>query len=180
MKLDLGCGPNPAPGFEGVDSLPFDGKVQHVCDLRTAPWPFEDNSVEEARASHFLEHLTNLDNKWERVTFFNELHRILKPKAGAMITIPHWASIRYYGDPTHKEPFSEFGLYYLSKDWREGNAPHADSRWNPQGYSCDFDAFTNHFGIHPVIQARNQEFQTFAAQFYRDAVTDWVFTVVKK
>lgn len=179
MRLDFGCGPNPQEGFEGVDVIPFEGKVTHVLNVGVDPWPWADNSIEEARASHFLEHLTNLEGRWERVHFFNELHRVLKPGKGCMITMPHWASIRHYGDPTHKEPFSEFGLHYLSKAWREGNAPHADSRWNPKGYACDFQAFTNQYGLHPQIQSRHPEAQQFAASFYRDAVTDWVFTVVK-
>lgn len=180
LRLDFGCGPNPKPGFEGVDILPFDGKVTHVFDVRSGKWPFEDNSVDEASASHFLEHLTNLNDKWERVHFFNELHRILKPKAGCMITIPHWTSQRFYGDPTHKEPCSEFGLLYLSEAWRALNAPHADAKYVPHGYACDFDFMTNGYGLHPGIQPRHIEAQQFACTFYRDAITDWTFTVIKR
>lgn len=180
LRLDLGCGPHPQPGFLGVDALSFDGKVDCVVDLAAGHWPWPDNSIDEARASHFLEHLTNLDGKWERVTFFNELHRVLKPGAGCMITIPHWASVRYYGDPTHKEPFSEFGLLYLTKEWREVNAPHADARWSAHGYACDFNAFTNHYGLHQQLMGRNDEYRMHACTFFRDAVTDWVFTVVKR
>jgi len=166
LKLDLGCGANKKEGFTGVDCIAFDG-VDVVADLRE-PWKWEDNSVDEAHASHTLEHLT-----WpERVHFFNELWRVLKPGAKTTIVIPHWNSCRYYGDPTHKEPMSEFAFYYLSKDWRKGNAPHTD-------YTCDFDA-TWGYSLHPALAARNTEFQQFAIQWHKEACQDIIATVTKK
>src|SRR5688572_13911022 len=99
IKLDLGCGPNKKEGFLGVDSIKFKG-VDVVFDLATGRWPWKDNSVSEAHASHFVEHL---DAK-ERTHFVNELYRVLKPGATAQIIVPHWASQRAYGDPTHKWP----------------------------------------------------------------------------
>jgi predicted SAM-dependent methyltransferase len=55
LKLDLGCGQNPKEGFEGVDVR--GGKAKHEVDLFKFPWPFENDSVEEIHASHFLEHV---------------------------------------------------------------------------------------------------------------------------
>lgn len=166
MKLDLGCGKNKKEGFTGVDSIAFDG-VDVVADLRE-PWQWEDGSVDEVHCSHTLEHLA-----WpERVHFFNELYRVLKPGAKATIVIPHWTSARYYGDPTHKEPFSEFGFYYLNKEWRGSNAPHT-------GYTCDFDS-TWGYSLHPALGSRNQEFQQFAVQWYKEACTDIIATVTRR
>jgi hypothetical protein len=67
---------------------------------------------------------------------------VLKKGAKAEITVPHWASARYYGDPTHKEPFSEFAWLYLNAEWRKANAPHV-------GYVCDFDSAYG-FSIRPT------------------------------
>jgi SAM-dependent methyltransferase len=179
LRLDIGCGKNKKAGFTGVDSLALDG-VDVVADLRQ-PWPFDDNSVEEANCSHFLEHLTNFDGKWERVHFFNELHRVLKPGAACALVIPHWASNRYYGDPTHKEPFSEMGFYYLSKEWRATQAPHTDAAitGNPALYSCDFDA-TWGYSLHPTLLVRNLEYQQHAMTFWKEACQDLVATLKKK
>ena len=185
LKLDFGCGPNPADGFEGVDALPFDGKVKHVLDVR-GPWPWPDCSVEEARASHFLEHLTNLEGRWERVHFFNELYRVLVPAGKATLIFPHWCSNRYYGDPTHKEPFSEMGFYYLKREWRLGdpakglgaNAPHTDVQYNPNGYSCDLDAVWG-YSIHPAFQVKSQDTQQFAFAWYKEAIMDIICTITK-
>lgn len=188
LRLDLGCGPNPREGFEGVDMLPFGGKVKHVVDLRSGRWPWADGSVTEIHASHFLEHLTNLDDKWERVNFFNEVYRVLsspvyeggKPVSGlASFIIPHWCSQRYYGDPTHKEPFSEFALWYLDKGWRDVNAPHTDADHNPHGYKCDF-MFSQWYSIHPELAPRNQEFQMEAIKWRKDAAMDMAFWITKK
>src|SRR4029450_1928126 len=97
-----------------------------------------DGSVEEAHASHFVEHL----NATQRIHFVNELYRVLIPGAKCQIIVPSWSSCRAYGDLTHQwPPISEFWFYYLSKDWRAQNAPHNDF------YQCDFDV-TWGYGLH--------------------------------
>lgn len=170
LKLDLGCGPNKREGFTGVDVRQFDGKVDVVHDL-TKRWPWRDGSVSEAHTSHFIEHL---DGE-ERVHFINELHRVLKPEGTCMVIVPHWASQRAYGDLTHKwPPVSEFWFYYLSKEWRQQNAPHSN-------YSdgVDFEA-TWGYNVHPHIQARSQEYQQNALMFYKEAASDIVATLKKR
>lgn len=170
LRLDLGCGPNPKEGFHGVDSIKFD-KVGTVLNIGIDKWPWPDSSVSEAYCAHTLEHLTNFNDKWERVHFFNELYRVLKHDASCTLVIPHWSSNRYYGDPTHKEPFSEFGFYYLDKNWRAVNAPHADIAHNPKGYSCHL-ACTWGYALHPSLAVRNAEYQQHAQQFWIEARQD--------
>jgi hypothetical protein len=171
LKLDFGCGPHKREGFHGVDQTAFPG-VDTVCDL-TQPWPWADNSVSEAHASHFVEHLT----AWQRVHFWNELYRVLVPNGTAQIIVPHWASCRAYGDPTHQwPPVSEFAFYYIKKDWRMANAPHCDSSVKPDGFNCDLEAVWGN-GMRPDIQARNPEFQQFAMANYKEAITDLFVTV---
>ena len=174
IKLDIGCGKNKKEGFIGIDQYAMDG-VDVVMDVRQT-WNYEDNSVDEIHCSHFIEHLTAN----ERVKFFNELHRVLKPGAKATIITPHWASNRAYGDPTHMwPPVSEMMFYYLSQEWRDTQAPHTDFKWNPEGFTCDLEA-TWGYGINPAISTRNQEFQMFAMQNYKEACTDTIATVTKK
>lgn len=174
MRLDLGCGKNKKEGFEGVDSIAFEG-VDHVVDLTHYPWPWEDGSVEEVHCSHVIEHLPAR----ERIAFANELFRILAPNGKATIIAPHWASCRAYGDMTHCwPPVSEFWFYYLSKSWRAQNCPHDDIEFNPNGYSCDFQA-TWGYGINPALHTRNQEFQQHAMTWFKEAVTDIHATLTK-
>jgi SAM-dependent methyltransferase len=190
LKLDLGCGKNKREGFHGVDSRPFDG-VDTVVDLvarakgfnvvntehggkeampKFRPWPWKEASVEEAHSSHFVEHL----HADERIHFVNELYRILKPGGKAQIIVPHWSSCRAYGDLTHQwPPVSEFWFYYLSKSWREVNAPHNDA------YICDFEA-TWGYSLHQGIVSRNPEYQQHALQFFKEAAQDIIATLTKR
>lgn len=168
LKLDLGCGINRRAGFIGVDSRDFPG-VDEIVDL-TKPWPWDDASVSEVHASHVVEHF----DATERIHFVNELYRVLIPGGKAMVVTPHWASCRAYGDLTHKwPPVSEFWFYYLSKDWRAANAPHNDF------YKCDFEC-TWGYSLHQTLMVRNQEYQTYAMQFYKEAAQDTICTMTKK
>lgn len=181
LRLDIGCGMNKKPHgpgeqpWYGIDSIAFPG-VDKVVDITKAPWPFPDNSVEEFHCSHVIEHLT-----WpQRCLFFNELFRVLKIGGKGQLVLPHWASQRYYGDPTHQSPMSEFAFYYLSKKWRldDKNAPHADIKYNPTGYNCNFEVTWGH-SLHPSLQGRNQEYVQNALTFYKDAAQDLIANLVK-
>jgi methyltransferase family protein len=174
-KLDLGCGTRKKDGFIGVDRRKFDN-VDVVADLKDK-WPWKDDTVEEVHMSHVLEHFTGL----ERVHIMNELYRILQKGAKALIITPHWCSNRAYGDFTHQwPPVSEMYYYYLSKTWRADNAPDNDSRWNPEGYNCDFEATWGYTGGHSLLNGRSQEAIQWMTSFYKEAVMDMQATLVKK
>ena len=178
IKLDIGCGPNPKEGFIGCDIIPFNDNIK-VFHAGRGIWPFSNDSVDEIHASHFLEHLTNLNEQWERVHFFNEAFRVLKKDAKMNLIFPHWASQRYYGDPTHKEPFSEFGFYYLDKNWRKTQSPHADKEFNPKGYDCDFHC-TWGYNLRQDLMSRNHEYQVYAMSNFKEAINDIIATCTKK
>lgn len=174
MKLDIGCGPNKREGFEGVDQHAFPG-VDHVFRVGATIWPFADNSVEEIHTSHFLEHLT----AEERVNFVNQAFRVLVPGGKVTIIVPHWASNRAYGDPTHQwPPVSEMWFFYLAKSWRNTQAPHTDKQWNPSGFDCDFAA-TWGYSYSNELASRHPEHVQYALQNYKDAVQDLHATLVK-
>ena len=167
IRIDLGCGKNKKEGWTGVDVRKFPG-VDIVADLRKR-WPWKDGTVSEVYCSHFLEHLTGD----ERVHFVNELFRVLKKGGKCQIITPHWNSARAFGDVTHQwPPVCEFWYLYLSKAWREVNAPHND------GYRCDFSA-TWGYGVRPDLNFQSQERQQFALANYKEAAQDLVATVVK-
>lgn len=189
IRLDFGCGPNKIKeeGKEwlGVDSLDFPG-VDLVLDLTAKEksiqnkdfsvthtykaWPWADNSVDEIHCSHFLEHLT----ADERVHFVNECYRVLKTGAQCRITVPHWNSNRAYGDLTHKwPPVAEMWFYYLSKEWRAGNAPH--STYNAE---VNFVAGWG-YSMHQSLLVRNQEHQQYALANFKEAAQDIIATLTK-
>jgi SAM-dependent methyltransferase len=171
VKWDIGCGKNKAEGFIGIDAIKFDN-VDIVHDVRVIPWPAEDNSIDEVHSSHFLEHLTNN----ERVDFFNELYRVMKPGATARIITPHWSNERAYGDPTHQwPPVTSWLYFYLHKEWRDVNAPHT-------GYTCNFDY--NLVGtLDPNdtnVAMRNDETKGFFMRYNINTCIDLIATLTKK
>jgi len=208
LKLDFGCGPNPREGFIGVDRIKFD-KVELLCDLTLPgkflfsksddvpqlvkyygpklvegypailgrqPYELPDSSVAEAHASHFLEHLTNV----QRVNFVNELWRILVLGGTCQIIVPHWASNRAYGDPTHQwPPVSEMWFYYLNRDWRKDNAPHTSKEHWPDGFDCNFEA-TWGYTLRADLNVRNDEYRQMAMQNYKEVCQDIIATLTKR
>lgn len=177
LKLDLGCGLKKQPDHIGIDSIAFPG-VDHKLDLATKRLPFNDNTIDEIYASHFVEHLNTVG----RCHLLNEVYRVLKVGAKFSMIVPYWASSRAYGDPTHQwPPIGEMWFFYLSRKWRleDGNAPHTDiSNWS-QGYNCDFEV-TWGYSLHQHLNSRNQEYVQHALSFWKEAGQDIQATLIKK
>lgn len=169
MKLDLGCGLRKRAGFVGVDLSPDCG-ADIVHDLRITPWPFDDASVDEAYCSHFLEHLDGA----ERIAFMEDLYRVLKPGATALIITPYWTSAGAVQDPTHKwPPIAEQSYLYFNAQARNTlQISHYDIR-------CDFDAT---FGgvVAPEFQHLSPQEQIFASKHYFNVVLELHATLTRR
>ena len=166
LKIDIGCGKVVQEGWDGIDAIDFGQK--HVLDVRKG-LPFENGSVDEVRSSHFVEHLTGA----ERVEFFNELYRVMKPKATAQIITPCWSHACAYGDPTHQwPPMSQWYPLYLNKGWRDANAPHV-------GYICDFD-YVIAGSWDASLECRNMEYRQAAMNTQINGWRDLIITFTKK
>lgn len=166
VKLDLGCGQNKQEGFTGVDLYAPNADVK--IDLLKFPLPWEDNSVDELFASHFLEHVPQ-KLRWP---FMDECWRIMKPGAVMRVFVPSWKSERSYGDMTHEwPPVVAFFFLYLNRGWREANK----LTHGPYALKCDFDHQAGPAGISGEFSTRNQETQVFACTHYLESYSDmWV------
>jgi hypothetical protein len=174
LRIDLGCGTNKEAGFLGCDQHAFPG-VDVVMNLM-GRWPWQDSSVDEARMSHSLEHFSGV----QRVHIFNEMYRVLKPRAFATIITPYWCSNRAYGDFTHAWPPVSEALYlYVGKAWRKDKAPDNDIEWNPAGYSCDFDMEVR-YDLHPAIKDSDEAARNMALTFYKEACQDLVVRITAR
>jgi SAM-dependent methyltransferase len=93
MKLNLGSADRKFDGYKSVDIVP---PADFVCDL-SKPWPWEDSSISEVIALNIIEHIE------DRIHFINELWRVMKPGAVAVIEVP--SAVKGSGfaqDPNHK------------------------------------------------------------------------------
>jgi hypothetical protein len=116
VLLDLGSGPAPRYGHEGVDKVAHE-KVTHVVDLEVLPWPWSDNSVRGANSDHLVEHVRDL------VGFMAELWRVCKDGAEVTISHPYAFNVRADQDPTHVRRLNEVSFFYFDKEWRTLNRP---------------------------------------------------------
>jgi hypothetical protein len=127
VRLDLGSGPRPKEGFDGVDIVP---KVARWCFDLCGPdrWPFTSNSVDELHSSHFIEHIDAGYNWVEgypsgRVDklywFLDEAFRIAKNGAVFTVQWPALQSVRAFQDPTHRRFIPAESTMYWSIDGRK-------------------------------------------------------------
>jgi len=170
VRLDLGAGKGlqTPEGFIPVDKNPYKGIK--VVDL-TQRWPWKANSVDEVNCSMLVHYLTPA----ERVHFFNELYRVMKPEAKAKFITPMWSAYKAYIDlQAHWPPVSEGFYHTLSKAWRAGQ-----NCVDTSGFTCDFDAVMG-YGLHPAIVGRNEEFQREAMSWNKEAAQDLIATLTKR
>jgi SAM-dependent methyltransferase len=108
IKLNIGCGDNVYDGYINMDKVCLDN-VDLVWDLEHTPLPFKDNSVQEIRAEHIMEHVSNF------MQLIEELYRICKPDAHIHILAPYYKYEGAFRDPTHKSFFTEHSFAYFQE-----------------------------------------------------------------
>ena len=137
LRLNLGCGRNSIAGWVNVDwiALPGVDVVANLNDCAHTPLPFADDSVDEMLLSHVLEHVPN------SLALMQELHRIARPSARAIVRVPYGSSDDAWEDPTHVRPYfyGSFGYFSQPYYWRADYGYRGDRQ--PQ-------AITLHVGAH--------------------------------
>lgn len=128
MKLNLGSGQNPLPGWINVDLRePCDLKMDLDCAPPVMPsFPHEDDSVDEFFASHLLEHIVNL------LPLMQACWRIAKPGARFVARVPYGSSDDADEDPTHVRRFFLNSFGYMGQPWHyRGNVDYTGD-WDVQ------------------------------------------------
>lgn len=112
IRLDIGCGENPQPGFVTLDrrALPH---VDIVHDLEDFPYPLDDETCLVIVASHIVEHI----KPWLTIQMFDELWRLLKPGGQLAISTPYAGSPGFWQDPSHCNGFNEVTFQYFDPDY---------------------------------------------------------------
>jgi predicted SAM-dependent methyltransferase len=88
LKLNLGCGDRPLPGFVNVDALPTAHGVDVVADI-SERLPFDDSSASLVYATHLLEHFPHSRS----VDILKEWRRVLEPGGQLLVAVPDLLAI---------------------------------------------------------------------------------------
>ncbi len=91
--------------------------VDYVHDANEVPWDFESETFDRVYASHFLEHVFDVN------AVVKEIHRILKPDGVLEVIVPDYRSKGAYSDPDHKHFFTDETFDYwcdtdVGRDYR--------------------------------------------------------------
>jgi SAM-dependent methyltransferase len=78
-----------------------------LCDLNQTAYPFADDTFDLILCEHVLEHLDDV------IAVMEEIHRVGRPSARVIVRVPHFSSVHYYSDPTHKHPFGLHSFDYF-------------------------------------------------------------------
>jgi predicted SAM-dependent methyltransferase len=158
MKINLGSGFKRFDGFLNVDDDPLVHPDYTVnLDDVNVKLPFEDNSIEEIKAHHILEHIGD-----GFIPLMKEMHRVCKHGAIIDIIVPHHQHDVFYGDPTHKRPITVNIMNMFSKKFCKH---HMETIGSSSGmaykYDMDFDVIWYDFEYdqfyHPLIQSIHEK-----------------------
>lgn len=168
IRLNLGCGAFPKDGYINVDKVALPG-VDQVIDLLRIPWPFDDESVDEVLCEQLFEHFTGQ----ERITFMNELWRVMKIGARARIVCPYYTSHGAIADPTHQwPPVSEASFLYFNWHWRK---QHGLAHYP---LCCHFEGEFEYV-LDDFLASRNDETREFAKRHYLNSVSWLIVTLTR-
>ena len=140
VKLNIGCGSAPLPGYVNIDSddldtlrsrypsRQFDESIK-IFQYDIFNLPFEDNSVAEVQSYSLIEHLSFLVES----RFFREIKRVLMPRGEFVFSTPDfekvfkiWLEARYDWKEFYRNDEEAirrehwFGQYSYSLDSRWG------------------------------------------------------------
>lgn len=105
LKVDIGGGLNPYPGYTTVDMR---DSADYICDLNDGI-PLPDNSVGVLNASHIIEHL------YDKTKIMSEIHRVLAHGGWAFIEVPSTDGRGAFQDPTHVSYWNENSFLYYTQ-----------------------------------------------------------------
>jgi SAM-dependent methyltransferase len=153
-RLNLGCGTDIRPACVNLDKAALPG-VDVVHDIEVFPFPFKDGQFEEIYAKDILEHV-------EYIPVLKELHRIMKPGGRLEILAPHFTSMNFWSDPTHKHAFAVRTFSFFARD-------NPNFKWEGRSYYFDFS-----FSKIAFVRI------TFPRHFPWDRINEWLVNLHPK
>jgi SAM-dependent methyltransferase len=173
--LDVGCGIKKFPGSLGIDNNPASA-ADVLCDLDHIPYPFRDNSFDEIRVIHVIEHVAHVIRAME------EFHRLCRPGGRVIVVTPHYTDFSSFCDPTHRWHLNSFSFRYFG-DNNAGFGYYSPVRFRETFVRVKLLALWRYCGFEFLVN-RFPRFRRFW-EFYlcyviRGKVMEFQFEAVKK
>jgi SAM-dependent methyltransferase len=172
--LDVGCGINKYPGAIGIDRNP-DCRPDVLCDIDQLPYPFADNSFDQLRAIHVIEHVTDVIRSME------EFHRLVRGGGRVRIETPHYTDFSSFCDPTHRWHLNTFSFRYFGDD-HAGFGYYSRCRFRQVSLRVKLLAFWRWLGFEFLVNRfpRYRRFwEHYLCYIVRGKVMEFEFEVVK-
>jgi ubiquinone/menaquinone biosynthesis C-methylase UbiE len=78
-----------------------------LCHLDRGNLPFRDNSFDQVRGIHLIEHVGDV------IATMEEFHRVTKPGGTIFLLTPHYSDVNSFSDPTHRWHLSTYSFNYF-------------------------------------------------------------------
>jgi len=104
--LHIGAGKRKIRGATTLDINPR-CSPDVVWDLNVFPYPFTNDRFDIVVCEHVIEHLDDV------IRVMEELHRVTKGGGRVWVRVPHFSSLNFNTDPTHRHAFSSRSFDYL-------------------------------------------------------------------
>ena len=171
--LDVGCGINKYPGSIGLDRN-LRSRADVIADIDRFPYPFRDQSFDELRAVHVIEHVADVMKTME------EFHRLVRPGGEVTIVTPHYTDFSSFCDPTHRWHLNSFSLRYFGED-NAGYGYYSHARFRENFVRVNLLTFWKLLGFEFLVN-RSRRFRRFWEHYLcfivRGKVIEWRLEVV--
>ena len=179
--LDIGCGDHKyaSDEYEVTGADVYNTADADLVFNLESQWPLDADSFDVVRASHVLEHFSNI------VPVMDEACRVLKPGGEFWIAVPHFSGNAAWCNPTHYRPFSLYCFGLFDKDCAEH---YGKSDFKTASARLKFMS-DHEKGIYktllgwwfaPLIDAFANRFPVFTERFLCKLVPFWEVRVVLK
>jgi SAM-dependent methyltransferase len=175
--LDVGCGPNKYPGSIGVD-MRANTAADVLCNLDKAGLPFRDDSFDQVRAEHLIEHVSDI------IATIEEFHRVTRPGGTIFILTPHYTDCNSFTDPTHRAHLNTYSFHYFYPGGRHGTTDlwYTNVRLRPSKLRVKLLRFWRVLGFEFLVN-HSRVFRQFWEQYLsfviRGKLIEFTFEVIK-
>jgi SAM-dependent methyltransferase len=148
-----------------------------LCHLDRGNLPFRDNSFDQVRGIHLIEHVADV------IATMEEFHRVTKPGGTIFLLTPHYSDVNSFSDPTHRWHLSTYSFNYFFPGGTHGRDNwYSKVRMRPKGIHVTLLRIWRFLGFQFLVN-HSRTFRRFWEQYLsfvvRGKVIEFTLEVIK-